>query len=73
MENVKVPDTSVTQVYPNLGLEGCESLCLRNCSCTAYASVNGEEEPGCMIWLGDLMDTKGFDGGQDLYVRQRGT
>ena len=73
VENVKAPDASVAQVYPNLGLEGCESLCLRNCSCTAYASVNAEEESGCMIWFGDLMDTKGFDGGQHLYVRQRGT
>uniref|UniRef100_A0A2N9GAN0 non-specific serine/threonine protein kinase n=1 Tax=Fagus sylvatica TaxID=28930 RepID=A0A2N9GAN0_FAGSY len=73
VENVKAPDASVAQVYPNLGLEGCESLCLQNCSCTAYASVNAEEESGCMIWFGDLMDTKGFDGGQHLYVRQRGS
>ena len=69
VESVKVPDSSMAQVYPNLGFEACEPLCLQNCSCTAYASVDVEEEMGCMIWFGDLMDTRVLDGGQSLYVR----
>ncbi|KAM3701681.1 hypothetical protein ACJW31_05G192700 [Castanea mollissima] len=69
VESVKVPDSSLAQVYPKLGFEACEPLCLQNCSCTAYASVDVEEEMGCMIWFGDLMDTRVLDGGQSLYVR----
>ncbi|KAL1567331.1 non-specific serine/threonine protein kinase [Salvia divinorum] len=51
------------------GLETeCESLCLRNCSCLAYAYDPGI---GCMFWSGDLIDLQKFPGnaGSDFYVR----
>ncbi|CAI0406963.1 unnamed protein product [Linum tenue] len=48
----------------------CRQECLRNCSCTAYASSNLTSRIGCITLHGDLMDTRVFsDGGQDLYVR----
>ncbi|KAA8524506.1 hypothetical protein F0562_010929 [Nyssa sinensis] len=47
----------------------CESTCLDDCSCTAYAFDNN----GCSIWLGDLLNLKQLseeDGrGKTLYIR----
>jgi hypothetical protein len=45
-------------------------VCLQNCSCLAYASVDVKQKGGCITWHGDLVDTRVFkEGGQDLYVR----
>ncbi|KAM1033363.1 hypothetical protein TB2_036355 [Malus domestica] len=47
--------------------EGCEEKCLVNCSCTAYAFVEGI---GCMMWTGDLIDVEQFTlGGNTLQIR----
>ncbi|RXH99298.1 hypothetical protein DVH24_011623 [Malus domestica] len=47
--------------------EGCEGKCLENCSCTAYAFVEGI---GCMMWTGDLIDVEQFTlGGNTLQIR----
>ncbi|PON66948.1 S-receptor-like serine/threonine-protein kinase [Trema orientale] len=47
----------------------CESSCLNNCSCTAYAY----DENGCSIWTGDLLNLNqvgaGDSSGSTLYVR----
>ncbi|XP_015894193.3 G-type lectin S-receptor-like serine/threonine-protein kinase RKS1 [Ziziphus jujuba] len=73
VENVKVPDTSNVKVISSgLSLKACEKECLRNCSCAAYASANiSEGGSGCILWHGNLTDTRKFTaaGGQDLYVR----
>ncbi|CAK9176768.1 unnamed protein product [Ilex paraguariensis] len=64
LERVKVPDFEVW--VPGLE-DNCGSLCLNNCSCTAYSSYSGI---GCMQWSGSLIDIQKFrDGGADLYVR----
>ncbi|XP_039166661.1 G-type lectin S-receptor-like serine/threonine-protein kinase At1g11410 [Eucalyptus grandis] len=67
----KVPDTSKARANMSLNLKECEEECLRDCSCTAYASASESlGGSGCLIWHGDLVDTKTFaDSGQDLYVR----
>ncbi|PKI73767.1 hypothetical protein CRG98_005838, partial [Punica granatum] len=45
----------------------CESHCLSNCSCTAYAY---DEGIGCMGWYRNLVDIQKFpNGGVDLYIR----
>ncbi|XP_048132043.1 G-type lectin S-receptor-like serine/threonine-protein kinase RKS1 isoform X3 [Rhodamnia argentea] len=69
--NAKVPDASVASFYMNITLRECESECLRNCSCTAYADADFTSGgSGCLMWYGDLMDTRVFSGrGRDLYVR----
>ncbi|KAL3742012.1 hypothetical protein ACJRO7_017489 [Eucalyptus globulus] len=68
---VKVPDTSKALANMSLNLKECEEECLRDCSCTAYASASeslGGSE--CLIWHGNLVDTRTYtDSGQDLYVR----
>ncbi|OIT29564.1 g-type lectin s-receptor-like serinethreonine-protein kinase [Nicotiana attenuata] len=45
----------------------CQDSCLKNCSCLAYAYVDGI---GCMIWGKDLIDLQEFShGGEKLYIR----
>ncbi|XP_059436718.1 G-type lectin S-receptor-like serine/threonine-protein kinase At1g11410 [Corylus avellana] len=67
---VKVPDTSVARVDVSVSFGACEELCLKNCSCLAYASLDVSQEGGCITWHGVLVDTRTFkEGGQDLYVR----
>ncbi|KAL2327863.1 hypothetical protein Fmac_021290 [Flemingia macrophylla] len=71
VEGVKVPDTTHTWVDETLGLEECRIKCLNNCSCMAYTNsdIRGAGS-GCVMWFGDLIDIRTFDGiGQDLYVR----
>ncbi|KAM4113075.1 hypothetical protein ACJW30_05G191000 [Castanea mollissima] len=71
LAHVKVPDTSIAHVDMSLSLKECEQDFLRNCSCTAYTSVDESEEGfGCLTWHGDLVDIRTFfDEGQDLYIR----
>ncbi|KAG6529647.1 hypothetical protein ZIOFF_011860 [Zingiber officinale] len=72
--SVKLPDTTASAVNRSMSLEDCRSWCLRNCSCTAYASANLStgSESGCMIWTSGLADIKflyGSSSAQPLYVR----
>ncbi|KAL2495217.1 S-locus lectin protein kinase family protein [Forsythia ovata] len=69
--NAKVPDTSIAYVNKNLGLTACQELCLKNCSCTAFASANiSGGGNGCITWHGNLVDIRQFSNdGQDLYIR----
>ncbi|KAH7836393.1 hypothetical protein Vadar_000712 [Vaccinium darrowii] len=70
----KVPNTWMARVNKSiLALKGCEVECLRNCTCNGYASADvshGDDGGGCVMWFGDLIDTRVFpSGGQDFYVR----
>lgn len=69
--DVKLPESIAAFVDRNMGLKECEDLCLRNCSCTAYANAdirNGGT--GCVIWAGEILDIRAYpSGGQDLFVR----
>jgi hypothetical protein len=38
---VKVSDTSVARVNLSVSFGDCLEVCLQNCSCLAYASVDG--------------------------------
>ncbi|XP_059279496.1 G-type lectin S-receptor-like serine/threonine-protein kinase At4g27290 isoform X1 [Lycium ferocissimum] len=68
---IKLPDTNHSQYDKTMTLEGCRQVCSRNCSCTAYSSLdisNGER--GCLFWFGELIDMKKLTGtGQDIYIR----
>ncbi|PKI73778.1 hypothetical protein CRG98_005849 [Punica granatum] len=68
---VKVPDTSRAYVNMSMSLKECERECLKNCSCTAYASADERQGgTGCLAWYGDLLDIRTFSNtGQELYVR----
>ncbi|XP_024028214.1 G-type lectin S-receptor-like serine/threonine-protein kinase At1g61490 [Morus notabilis] len=64
--NLKLPD-----LYEYLesadDLDACQTWCLDNCTCRAYAYVKGI---GCLIWLQGLVDIQEFtDEGEDLFLR----
>ncbi|KAK1368560.1 hypothetical protein POM88_034659 [Heracleum sosnowskyi] len=49
-----------------INLHECRSLCIKNCSCTAYANA----EDGCLLWFSDLTDIREYaEDGRDIYVR----
>ncbi|XP_059661961.1 G-type lectin S-receptor-like serine/threonine-protein kinase At1g11330 isoform X1 [Cornus florida] len=65
LTGIKLPDFSD---YSSVdGAIQCGDFCLKNCSCVAYAYVNGI---GCMVWGGHLIDVREFsNGGEDLHLR----
>ncbi|KAJ0046089.1 hypothetical protein Pint_04371 [Pistacia integerrima] len=70
-KSVKLPDTRHAWVDKNISLSECEKLCLKNCSCTAYATADIRERgSGCLLWFDGLIDIRELSEiGQDLYIR----
>lgn len=73
LPHAKVPETTRAVVDFGSSLDQCRQRCLRNCSCTAYASANLTGAPGhrgCVTWTGGLEDLRVYPSfGQDLYFR----
>ena len=71
VSGVKLPDTRNTSFNESMNLKECASMCLRDCSCTAYTNSNiSGGGSGCLLWFGDLIDIKGLaENGQDFYIR----
>ncbi|XP_022941090.1 G-type lectin S-receptor-like serine/threonine-protein kinase At4g27290 [Cucurbita moschata] len=68
---MKLPDTKFSWVNESMRLDECREMCLRNCSCMAFANtdIRGSGS-GCVIWVGELVDIPVIlKGGQDLYVK----
>ncbi|KAK4352235.1 hypothetical protein RND71_027753 [Anisodus tanguticus] len=65
---IKLPDTKCSQYDWTMTLEECRQVCSRNCSCTAYSSLdinNGDK--GCLFWFGELIDIRKLsERGQDI-------
>ncbi|KAK7335361.1 hypothetical protein VNO80_27152 [Phaseolus coccineus] len=72
---LKLPDTERSWFDRSISLEDCRILCMKNCSCTAYAALDISKEPtGCLVWFNDLIDIKEFtESDQDIYIRMAGT
>ncbi|KAI9083674.1 hypothetical protein K1719_034375 [Acacia pycnantha] len=69
VENVKVPDDAQVLASYAENAADCQTSCLKNCSCIAYAY---ERNLGCMVWSADLLDIQSFlsyGGGLDIYIR----
>ncbi|KVI02213.1 Apple-like protein [Cynara cardunculus var. scolymus] len=69
--NLKFPDSRGSWFNQTMNLQECETVCLNNCSCTAYSNsdIRGGGR-GCILWFGDLIDIIAFDhNGDDLYIR----
>ncbi|XP_023758476.1 G-type lectin S-receptor-like serine/threonine-protein kinase At1g61550 [Lactuca sativa] len=65
ISGIKLPDHY--QYFPYMDTDDCKSLCLGNCSCKAYAFVEGIN---CMIWEQELIDIEQFSfGGENLFLR----
>ncbi|XP_072987531.1 receptor-like serine/threonine-protein kinase SD1-8 isoform X1 [Typha latifolia] len=70
VSDVKLPDTSNSTVDMSLSLEQCKALCLKNCSCTGYATANISDGSGCLLWTTNLTDVRQYSAnGQDFYLR----
>ncbi|KAL8208492.1 hypothetical protein R6Q57_007904 [Mikania cordata] len=71
--NVKLPDTHTSWFNRSMNISECEEVCLKNCSCMAYANTNiTGEGSGCLLWFNDLFDIRVIsegNGGQDIFVR----
>ncbi|KAL8506020.1 hypothetical protein ACS0TY_017033 [Phlomoides rotata] len=74
VRGVKYPDMLEFWLNTSMSLDECQAECLKNCSCsTAYANpyiTNGGS--GCIMWFGDLIDTRhlpGEDTKQNAYIR----
>ncbi|XP_019156182.1 PREDICTED: G-type lectin S-receptor-like serine/threonine-protein kinase At4g27290 [Ipomoea nil] len=69
--DMKLPDTTHSWFNTTMNLKQCEQTCLKNCSCTAYSSLdisNGGR--GCLLWFNDLIDMRLLSqNGQDIYIR----
>ncbi|CAN6453273.1 unnamed protein product [Victoria cruziana] len=61
LPRMKPPDNATLNLSV-LSQEGCERLCVTNCSCTAYAFAS---EMGCLVWNGKLVDLQQFTGDDD--------
>ncbi|CAN1239386.1 G-type lectin S-receptor-like serine/threonine-protein kinase At4g27290 [Linum grandiflorum] len=67
---VKLPDTRKSWFNRSMDLGECERVCLRNCSCTAYSSLNITDGSGCLLWFSELVDIREYtDYGQDFFIR----
>ncbi|AES68952.1 putative protein kinase RLK-Pelle-DLSV family [Medicago truncatula] len=69
--NMKLPDTSSSYYNKSLSLEECKTMCLKNCTCTAYANSDIKDGgSGCILWFNNIVDMrKHQDQGQDIYIR----
>nr|GMC62214.1 G-type lectin S-receptor-like serine/threonine-protein kinase At4g27290 [Ipomoea batatas] len=59
-----------------MSLQECERVCLRNCSCMAYSTLNiSNGGSGCLIWYDDLVDMRPLSNGngRDIYIRLAAT
>ena len=73
LKNMKLPENPDDTLHAS-ALEACESLCRRECNCTAFARIklqNGQNtDHRCITWIGELHDMQNYTvGGQDLHVR----
>ncbi|XP_059655498.1 G-type lectin S-receptor-like serine/threonine-protein kinase At4g27290 [Cornus florida] len=68
---VKLPDTRNSWFNRSMTLKECETVCLRNCSCMAYANIDIRGGgSGCLLWFDDLIDIREIpESGQDIYIR----
>lgn len=66
LHNIKIPGYSQRSLQP---FRECAPLCLRNCSCIAYAH---DSDLGCMFWNSSLFGIQHFPtgaGASDLHYR----
>ncbi|KAJ9182789.1 hypothetical protein P3X46_006742 [Hevea brasiliensis] len=70
ISGVKLPDTRKSWFNRTIDLRECEKVCLKNCSCTAYSTLNISDGSGCLLWFEELIDIREYnEDGQDFYIR----
>ncbi|MED6162455.1 hypothetical protein PIB30_070575 [Stylosanthes scabra] len=70
LSGLKLPNTErASWLNSSMSLDQCANLCMKNCSCTAYAALDIRGS-GCLFWHDELIDIRVLsDPQQDLYVR----
>ncbi|CAI0410084.1 unnamed protein product [Linum tenue] len=69
---IKMPETRNSSWFnATMSLAECREVCIRNCSCTAYANLDlTDGGTGCLIWFTELLDIRVlYANRQDLYIR----
>ncbi|GLJ32975.1 hypothetical protein SUGI_0663990 [Cryptomeria japonica] len=71
VSNISLSDKEAVQYTQESILRGCKTVCLDNCSCTAFAFTDSNSVV-CKLWFGDLLgmqakDTSSED--QPLFIR----
>ncbi|GMP65612.1 hypothetical protein CsSME_00026333 [Camellia sinensis var. sinensis] len=68
---MKLPDTRSSWFNRTMTIGECSEVCLKNCSCVAYTSLNiSRGGSGCLLWFDDLVDLRVIsESGQDIYIR----
>ncbi|KAH7660808.1 S-receptor-like serine/threonine-protein kinase protein [Dioscorea alata] len=66
-----LPETSNAILYANISMNECSAKCLKNCSCTAYATANiSGAGLGCVVWVTELIDLRlPSHATQDVFLR----
>ncbi|KAL9273127.1 G-type lectin S-receptor-like serine/threonine-protein kinase-like protein [Drosera capensis] len=67
LSEMKLPDNYL--FFSSKDTKGCQTWCLGNCSCTAYAYPIGI---GCLVWAGELTDMQQFtssSSGEQLFLK----
>jgi hypothetical protein len=68
--NMKLPDTSTSWFDKSMTLKECKTMCLKNCSCTAYTNLDVRDGSGCLLWFDYIVDMRIHpDQGQEIYIR----
>ncbi|KAI8552699.1 hypothetical protein RHMOL_Rhmol06G0286700 [Rhododendron molle] len=59
VKNVKLPDLLEFRLDTSMKTKECRAECLKNCSCTAYATLDSSGSgSGCLMWFGVLLDIR---------------
>ncbi|KAM4092600.1 hypothetical protein ACB094_06G052500 [Castanea mollissima] len=68
---IKLPDTRQSWYNRTMDLDECRDVCLKNCTCTAYSSLDiTGGGSGCILWFGELIDIRVYtEYGQDIFIR----
>ncbi|XVF70433.1 hypothetical protein PTKIN_Ptkin11bG0161300 [Pterospermum kingtungense] len=72
LARMKLPELADFSLNESMNLNECEMECLKNCSCSAYSSKPDEQDKGCVMWYGNLIDMIELSEekkGLDIYVR----
>ncbi|XP_021664654.2 G-type lectin S-receptor-like serine/threonine-protein kinase At4g27290 isoform X2 [Hevea brasiliensis] len=69
--SLKLPETKISWFDTSMNLEDCKITCMKNCSCTAYATLDiSDGGSGCLLWSAELVDIREFSkNGQEIYIR----
>ncbi|XP_016899047.1 receptor-like serine/threonine-protein kinase SD1-8 isoform X1 [Cucumis melo] len=73
ISDVKWPDSTKKSVRLKVGIQNCETECLKDCFCLAYGKLEIPDiGPACVTWFDKLIDVRfvrDVGTGDDLFVR----